>query len=38
LTEDSRIITSKRDLNKNTFMKTSFGFGGRSNITIFEVL
>jgi 3-oxoacyl-[acyl-carrier-protein] synthase II len=38
LTDDSRLITEKTALKGNIFMKASFGFGGRTNITIFEVL
>lgn len=36
LTEDPRLITEPKKLNSNIFMKASFGFGGRTNITIFE--
>lgn len=38
LSDDPRIITEKTNLKGKTFMKASFGFGGRTNITIFEYL
>lgn len=38
LNDDPRIITKVKNLNGNLFMKASFGFGGRTNITIFEVI
>jgi len=38
LSDDARIITEQTKLNGNIFMKASFGFGGRTNITIFESL
>lgn len=38
LLDDPRIITSSKKLHSNKFLKASFGFGGRTNITIFEVL
>ena len=38
LSDDPRLIVSPVKLNGNKFMKASFGFGGRTNITIFESL
>jgi 3-oxoacyl-(acyl-carrier-protein) synthase len=38
LSDDSRIIKQTTNLNNKIFMKASFGFGGRTNITIFESL
>lgn len=38
LSDDPRIIRNTKTLNGKVFMKASFGFGGRSNITIFEAL
>jgi len=38
LTTDTRIIMDQTKLNGSMFMKASFGFGGRTNITIFESL
>lgn len=38
LSDDPRIITNTKSLNGKIFMKASFGFGGRTNITIFEAL
>lgn len=38
LADDSRIITEQTKLKNKVFMKASFGFGGRTNITIFESL
>jgi 3-oxoacyl-[acyl-carrier-protein] synthase II len=38
LCDDSRIITNSTKINSNKFIKASFGFGGRTNITIFEVV
>jgi 3-oxoacyl-[acyl-carrier-protein] synthase II len=38
LSDDPRIITKQRNLHSKTFMKASFGFGGRTSIAIFEAL
>jgi 3-oxoacyl-[acyl-carrier-protein] synthase II len=38
LSDDPRIITRQTNLNSKIFMKASFGFGGRTNISIFESL
>lgn len=38
LSDDTRIITKQHNLNGKRFMKASFGFGGRTNISIFESL
>ena len=38
LSDDPRLITTPKKISGKTFMKTSFGFGGRSVIAIFESL
>ena len=38
LNDDPRIIVNQTKLNNNKFIKASFGFGGRTNITLFESL
>jgi 3-oxoacyl-(acyl-carrier-protein) synthase len=38
LSDDPRLITQKKDLSSRTFMKASFGFGGRTAIAIIEAL
>lgn len=38
LVDDKRIIMSKTNIKQKPFLKASFGFGGRTNITIFESL
>jgi 3-oxoacyl-[acyl-carrier-protein] synthase II len=38
LTDDPRLIVKPVTLNSNKFIKASFGFGGRTNIAIFENL
>ena len=38
LNSDPRILADTKKINGSLFMKTSFGFGGRTNITIFETL
>lgn len=38
LSDDSRLITERKTLHNKTFMKASFGFGGRTSISIFESL
>jgi 3-oxoacyl-[acyl-carrier-protein] synthase II len=38
LSDDPRLITSPKKINGKTFMKASFGFGGRTAIAIFEGL
>jgi 3-oxoacyl-[acyl-carrier-protein] synthase II len=38
LSDDPRLITKKKDINGDTFMKASFGFGGRTAITIIKSL
>jgi 3-oxoacyl-(acyl-carrier-protein) synthase len=38
LTNDPRIITKQTKIKGKNFMKASFGFGGRTNIAIFELL
>ena len=38
LSDDTRIITRRTKLNGKNFMKASFGFGGRTSISIFESL
>ena len=38
LSDDPRLIIKKKDLNSKTFMKASFGFGGRTAIVIIEGL
>ena len=36
LSNDPRLITKPKQISGKTFMKASFGFGGRSVIAIFE--
>jgi 3-oxoacyl-[acyl-carrier-protein] synthase II len=38
LSDDPRLITQKKDLSSRTFMKASFGFGGRTAIAIIDAL
>jgi 3-oxoacyl-[acyl-carrier-protein] synthase II len=38
LSDDPRLITEKKTLSSRTFMKASFGFGGRTSIAIIEGL
>lgn len=38
LLDDDRIITTARSTNKKTFLKTSFGFGGRNSIAVITVV
>jgi 3-oxoacyl-(acyl-carrier-protein) synthase len=38
LSDDSRLIIKKTALHSKTFMKASFGFGGRTAIAIMESL
>jgi 3-oxoacyl-[acyl-carrier-protein] synthase II len=38
LSDDPRLITKTKNISGNTFMKTSFGFGGRSVISVIESL
>jgi 3-oxoacyl-(acyl-carrier-protein) synthase len=38
LNDDPRIITKKTAIKGNTFMKASFGFGGRTSIAIIEAM
>jgi len=38
LTDDPRVITEQRSLHSKTFMKASFGFGGRTSIAVIEAL
>jgi 3-oxoacyl-[acyl-carrier-protein] synthase II len=38
LSDDPRLITTRKDLHSKTFMKASFGFGGRSAIAVIEAV
>lgn len=38
LTDDPRVITEQKSLHSKTFMKASFGFGGRSSIAVIEAI
>jgi 3-oxoacyl-[acyl-carrier-protein] synthase II len=38
LTDDPRVITQQKALHSKTFMKASFGFGGRTSIAVIEAL
>jgi 3-oxoacyl-[acyl-carrier-protein] synthase II len=38
LSDDERLITETQRIKGNTFIKSSFGFGGRSVVAIFETL